>query len=105
MKNELKPIDLKLIQRMAHEVWQKYDDTYGYRTEKQERNAKVSTKHPDNIWFFWNQFDINNQKELVSKIVSEIPRHPKSVIRLIKWFGEREKEYKEMFNKRKKRKK
>lgn len=58
---------LKLAQKIAHEVWQKYDDEHSYRTEKQERNAATPTDHPDNIWFFWNQFDHTNHLEFVAK--------------------------------------
>ncbi len=54
---------LELAKRIAHEVWEKYDDTHGYRAEKQERNAKTSTDDPYSIWFFWQQFDMNNQAE------------------------------------------
>lgn len=61
---------LELAKRIAHEVWQKYDDEFGYRTEKQERNQAVTTDHPDNIWFFWNQFDGHNQMEFVTKLIA-----------------------------------
>lgn len=29
---------LEILKRSAHKVWEKYDDTHGYRTEKQNRN-------------------------------------------------------------------
>lgn len=56
---------LELAKKIADQIWQSYDDTYGYQTEKRERNAAVPTGHPDNIWFFWNQFDSNNQEKFL----------------------------------------
>lgn len=59
---------LKLAQSISHDIWEKYDDTYGYRTEKQAYNARPElTQHPDNIWFFWGQFDRHNQAEFVDR--------------------------------------
>lgn len=42
---------------------------------KQERNASVPTEHPDNIWFFWNQFDHHNHKEFLRRVLltSDVP--------------------------------
>jgi hypothetical protein len=59
--NELTKEDLEIAKKISHDLWQPYDDTHGYRTEKQTRNAEVSTENPDNIWFFWGQFDSTNQ--------------------------------------------
>lgn len=57
------PIEsLELARMIAHEIWEKYDDTYGYRTEKQTQNQATSSAHPDNIWSFWGQFDGDNQE-------------------------------------------
>lgn len=72
--------ELELAKKISHEVWQKYDDTHGYRTEKQEYNAKVSTENPDNIWFFWGQFDSNNHQEFYDRLLdkhSDDPGAPK----------------------------
>lgn len=63
---------LAIIKELAHEVWGSYDDQFGYRSEKQKRNADVGTDHPDNIWFFWNQFDAKNHKVLYGKLLSYI---------------------------------
>lgn len=64
---------LKLAQQIAHEVWEKYDDTHGYRTEKQERNDNHPTNDPDCMWFFWNQFDENNQNEFIGGVIDRLP--------------------------------
>lgn len=70
MNIKITPQHLEILKELAHEVWGSYDDTHGYRTEKQEINAKVSTDHPDNIWFFWNQFDSENHENLYNKLLS-----------------------------------
>lgn len=59
---------LELAQKISHLIWEKYEDTHGYKTEKQTRNANVSTDHPDNIWFFWGQFDQFNQSEFMYRV-------------------------------------
>lgn len=53
---------LELAKRISHDLWERYDDKYGYRTAKQMRNENVPTDQVDNIWFFWNQFDAANQR-------------------------------------------
>lgn len=68
--------ELELAKRISHEVWQKYDDQFGYRTEKQEANAKVSTDNPENIWFFWGQFDPHNQEEFYERLVNNSIESP-----------------------------
>ena len=65
----IKERHLKLMQKIAHQVWDKYDDKFGYRSEKQALNASIPTKHPDNIWFFWNQFDSHNHREFLVRLV------------------------------------
>ncbi len=72
---------LRLAQRIAHEVWQKYDDTYNYRTEKQLRNTQESE-----MIFFWQQFDYMNQLEFMERLVKE----PESDARteLLDWIHE-----------------
>ena len=88
---ELSNKALELAQKIAHEVWQKYDDTYGYRTEKQQRNADVFPIHPDNMWFYWNQFDSVNQQEFSDK-VDGLPES-KEKEELKNWISETFKEY------------
>lgn len=70
-QSNLSKESLEIAKRAAHKVWEKYDDTYGYKTEKQTRNDNMSTDHPDNIWFFINQFDLHNQVELLLNILLE----------------------------------
>lgn len=62
MEQSLSKEALELAKKISDGIWQRYDDTYGYQTEKREYNANVSTDNPDNIWFFWGQFDICNQE-------------------------------------------
>jgi hypothetical protein len=53
----------ELARIISDELWDKYDDTYGYRSEKQEANANFNKHHhPDNIWSFWGQFDSTNHQ-------------------------------------------
>lgn len=74
-RNKLKKIklgrpELELAKTISNQVWEKYDDDYGYRSEKQNHNNSVSTELPDNIWFFWGQFDGNNQEEFFDKVLN-----------------------------------
>lgn len=62
---------LEILKRSAHKVWEKYDDTHGYRTEKQNRNNDVSTDNSDNAYFFIGQFDPRNQQELLFYVLTE----------------------------------
>jgi len=82
---------LEIAQKIAHEVWQKYDDSYGYRTEKQERNAKVLPNHLDNMWFYWNQFDSANQQEFEERVDKLPDSDEKKELKV--WISERFKEY------------
>lgn len=61
---------LNLAQAIAHELWETYDDTYGYRSEKQERNHANNLTDPDAMWFIWNQFDVNNQHRFIDELVN-----------------------------------
>lgn len=88
---ELSSKALELAQKIAHEVWQKYDDTHGYRTEKQERNANVLPVHPDNMWFYWNQFDSINQQEFEERVDKLPESEAKKELKV--WISERYKEY------------
>ena len=77
---------LELLKRVAHQVWEKYDDTFGYRSDKQERNESVSTDISDNVWFFWGQFDGENQGELVRRIQEE-PEDTEGRDEALIWFS------------------
>jgi hypothetical protein len=61
--------ELELAKKISNEIWATYDDKFGYATEKQEKNNSVSTDIPDNIWFFWGQFDSHNQEKFWDKVV------------------------------------
>lgn len=54
---------LYLAKETAREVWSKYDDTHGYRTEKQTRNDSFDDMLP-----IWQQFDLFNQREFEDRI-------------------------------------
>lgn len=77
---------LELAKAIAHEVWDKYDDTYGYRTEKQTWSDAISTNHPDNIWSIWNQFDSTNQAEFAAHVALLVNSEPDNVAaELLHW--------------------
>ena len=57
-KEKLTKESLDLAKAISNKIWKGYDDT-----EKITRNNNVSTDIPDNIWFFWGQFDANNHVE------------------------------------------
>ena len=83
--NPIKPSmkALKLAKDIAHEIWAKYDDKYNYRSEKQKRNDLVSISNPENMYFFWQQFDSRNQTEF-GKRLYELPDSPEKQ-ELIDW--------------------
>ena len=86
VKVELSTYAIMMAKKLAHQVWEKYDDTYGYRTEKQAWNDSIRTNHPDNIWSVWNQFDSDNQRELYVLIsASAHTTQNKGVKDLKKW--------------------
>ncbi len=93
----MKKETLELAKKIAHEVWEKYDDTYGYRTEKQKRNKEVATDHPDNMYFFWQQFDSNNQAEFVARTMS-VKEDSEEKQELIDWIEERIEEEKKLLS-------
>lgn len=58
------------IKEKAIEIWQTYDDTYGYATEKIEQ-VKSITNVKDNWGFIVGMFDSNNQQKLLAKLSPE----------------------------------
>ncbi len=48
-------------------IWQTYDDTYGYATEKINR-IKDITNISDNVWYIVAMFDQSNQKRLINLV-------------------------------------
>lgn len=75
----------ELARRIAHQVWQKYDDQFGYRTEKQEANANFSSAHPDNIWSFWGQFDADNHLEFLAHATRAVVDDEPGADELLGW--------------------
>lgn len=58
------------IKARAIEIWQTYDDTYGYATEKIEC-VKSITNVKDNWGFIVGMFDSPNQQKLLAKLSPE----------------------------------
>lgn len=58
------------IKEAATKIWNTYDDTYGYRTEKLERIKNI-TNVSDNAWYIVAMFDSNNQAKLISMVSKE----------------------------------
>ena len=55
------------IKENSIKIWQGYDDTYGYATEKINR-IKDLTNVSDNAWMMVAMFDSNNQAKLISMV-------------------------------------
>lgn len=55
------------IKERAIEIWQTYDDTYGYATEKIDQ-VKAITNVRDNWGFIIGMFDSQNQQKLLAKL-------------------------------------
>lgn len=58
------------IKERAIEIWQTYDDTYGYATEKIDR-VKEITNVKDNWGYIVGMFDSPNQQKLLAKLSPE----------------------------------
>lgn len=67
----LSPEALELAKQISDEIWSTYDDTHAYATEKREANATVNVNNPDNIWYFWNQFDAPNHVKFVDRLLAD----------------------------------
>lgn len=72
----MKTETLQLAKEIAHDVWiENYSDSEGdYLQEKLTKNDSVSTGHPDNMLFFWQQFDTQNQ----NKFLFALAKRPES---------------------------
>ena len=55
------------IKAKAIELWQTYDDTYGYATGKINRIKDIENVQ-DNAWYIIAMFDIQNQAKLLSMV-------------------------------------
>lgn len=74
---------LVLAQQIAHEVWNKYDDQFGYRSEKQNRNDNTPLDQ-DAMFFFWQQFDSDNQKDFLTRVAG-LSINDDNALKLLNW--------------------
>jgi len=74
---------LELARVISHQVWSKYDDTHGYRSQKQDYNAHIAPES-DNIWAFWGQFDGSNQREFQERL-KKLPAKTPGKKELLSW--------------------
>lgn len=58
------------LKQGAIKVWNKYDDTYGYATEKKDKVNSI-TNYADNWYTFLGMMDSTNQSELLTYITQE----------------------------------
>jgi hypothetical protein len=58
------------IKENAIKLWQTYDDTYGYATEKINRIKDIGNIK-DNAWYIVAMFDSNNQYILMQMVKTE----------------------------------
>ena len=58
------------IKEAAIEIWQTYDDTYGYATEKITRVREI-TNVKDNWGYIVGMFDSPNQQKFLAKLSPE----------------------------------
>lgn len=58
------------LKAKAIEIWQTYDDTYGYATEKVDRIKDIKNVG-DNFMYMVAMFDIQNQAKLSRKLSEE----------------------------------
>ena len=58
------------IKANAITIWQTYDDTHGYATEKINR-IKDITNIKDNAWYIVAMFDQSNQKKLFNLVTEK----------------------------------
>lgn len=58
------------LKEKAIELWNTYDDTYGYATEKINRIKDIQNIQ-DNFMYIISMFDIPNQRKLAEKLSDE----------------------------------
>lgn len=58
------------VKQASIKVWNKYDDSFGYRTEKIESISKLKNVR-GNFMYMVAMFDIHNQRELSSYLTDE----------------------------------
>lgn len=76
---------LKLAQSISHEIWQTYDGTHGYRSEKQARNATIPTLTGSDPYPFWGQFDWHNHTIFTNKIQALVDNDTFGALELAIW--------------------
>lgn len=58
------------IKQAAIQIWNQYDDTHGYRTEKLSRITDLQNIS-DNAWYMVAMFDTPNQNKLLTIVTPE----------------------------------
>lgn len=58
------------IKENAIKIWQTYDDTHGYASEKINKIKSLENVQ-DNAWFIVAMFDTNNQSKLLRMVKTE----------------------------------
>ncbi len=58
------------IKKVAIEIWNTYDNKYGYVTEKLDRINSINN-YEDNVVACYRMFDFNNQRLMKSKLSKE----------------------------------
>lgn len=51
------------MKKAATEIWNTYDNTYGYRTEKLDRINSIQN-YADNVMVMYRMFDSSNQAKM-----------------------------------------
>ena len=67
------------IKENAIKIWQTYDDTYGYATEKTDRIKDIQNIS-DNAWYIVAMFDWQNQKKFLEMVKPETKKILEKVI-------------------------
>ena len=58
------------MKKAATEIWNTYDDTYGYRTEKLDRINSIQN-YTDNVMVMFRMFDGSNQDKMKALVSPE----------------------------------
>lgn len=56
-----------LAKKIAHKIWGKYSDEFGYKSDKRLKNSMVDDTKLENIHFFVGQFEIHDQQRFYRK--------------------------------------
>jgi hypothetical protein len=55
------------IKKEAIKIWESYDDTYGYATEKINKVKDIKNIR-DSVMFIFGMFDVHNQRKLMEAL-------------------------------------